>query len=894
MPYGGELDDVMGDGEDFGPRGHAENFFNDDEATAGRRTKDEYFEPRGNLESPTSSEEDQDNVKVETHPSPQKRKYPGSDMGAGGDHHMGGGGGGGHGGHRGGNPNLQSNVVQYADKPRRVFPTSGGNSMGGGGGYSGGGPQGGGYSGGGGGGGGGMQDQYNGMRARRDPGEPSYRRNFNSGMMNTRDNYNPRDDGGGGGGHDHGQKRQFHNNHNYNYKPQVMLNPDEETFDVDVDKERVALDSYTADLNMHVNEPEALGAKPCTHGVSGWIVGNVRCTHGIKIPLEGPPSHIKTSANQNSSSRRVKCGFEVKIEECLEFDREIIPRPEHRDAHFIRVGWSEVACQGNLGEERDSIGLDSLGRVLAEGQCFRHEYSKTCSDLSEGDIIGAYIEYDPCEQQAHFSFRVNEKNLGVLAKIPAKPDQTIYVPHILTRNIKFSCNFGTLSQYVTPKKRRRLRKMQAKIAKREANSQSDSSRASSSDEDSDDDARSEDEDTDAILNKTPSMLPDSKLYARRIPDPPPFNPNEQDALDFGEGEESKDEKDKELRKHRYAPMIGDDFHLSRIVRCSGCVYRETPRSFAECETIMCMGLPGAGKTHWVTKYCKSEEGKHKRFTVIGTEQILARMAILGKPRHFQAGSSYHRGRQMPDPLQIPLSMIQSKWLELSVKRKRNYILDQLNVFPGSHVKKMRRYQPFQRTAAVVMPDDEEYRKRVRKRERDTKSEIPPRSILELKNGIALPKVGPEYNGNPMFDRIIWTDLGQRECEDLVLAYQDEAKDYAPQDKRFRGYVTDQDGRRGRDEEDPQYMERLRRDRQDSGSAAPAPAAASSANPFAAVAQMTPEQQSQWQTYYQQVYAQYYQQYAAYYSQATAAANAAQAAAGTPGGAPAGIPGFPPQ
>ena len=202
---------------------------------------------------------------------------------------------------------------------------------------------------------------------------------------------------------------------------------------------------------------------------------------------------------------------------------------------------------------------------------------------------------------------------------------------------------------------------------------------------------------------------------------------------------------------------------------------------------MCMGLPGSGKTTWTRKMTSTEEGKHKRYTTIGTEQILTRMAILGKPRNFKAGSSFNRGRMEPDPLQVPLSHIQGKWLELSHKRNRNYILDQLNVFPGSHVKKMRRYEGFQRSAAVIMPDDEEYKKRIRKREKDTGTDIPRRSIMELKNGISLPKVGAEYNGQTMFDKVIWSDLEFEECNAIVENYREEAKDYTPENKKFKGY-----------------------------------------------------------------------------------------------------------
>jgi len=625
--------------------------------------------------------------------------------------------------------------------------------------------------------------------------------------------------------------------------PQFELTDDELTADVDVSTDRIALDSYTADLNVHVETPDALSAYPCTTGVSGWIFGNVRCTHGIQLPIESPPSYIKTSSNKASSSRRIKCGFEVQIDRCLQYDTHVVPRAEHRDAHFIRVGWSEVNCQGNLGEERNSIGLDSLGRVLAEGQCFRHEYSKSCTDLKEGDVIGAYVEFCQDTETAHFSFRVNDKNLGVLAKIPAKPDKAVFVPHILTRNIRFKANFGTLCAFVKRRKKR---------------SSPVGSTFGSSEEESDLEAEQA---VSEILSQTKSMLPEDKNYTRVLPEVPPIDPNESNTLDYeGEGgalgDEEKDKKGQlGDRKTRYAPLIGDDFHTSRIVRCAGFLFREQPKDISECEVMMCMGLPGSGKTTWCSKYIKSEEGRHKRYTVIGTEQILSRMAILGKPRRYKP---YNK---MPDPLRLPISHIQSKWLDISLNRKRNYILDQLNVFPGSHKKKMNRFEGFERTACVILPSDEEYKKRLRKREDYIQCEIPKKNILELKNGIALP--GREIGMEGLFTKVLYPDLEEEDAAALITQYREEAKDHGgPPEKRFRGYLQNQYGQRGRDEDG--YVPRKRYNEQQVTPMAGTTAAAM--NPLQSLAHLPAEQQQQWAQYYQQVYQQYYQQYAQVYGQ----------------------------
>merc|ERR1712025_960637 len=129
---------------------------------------------------------------------------------------------------------------------------------------------------------------------------------------------------------------------------------------------------------------------------------------------------------------------------------------------------------------------------------------------------------------------------------------------------------------------------------------------------------------------------------------------------------------------------------------------------------------------------------------------------------------------------------------------------------------------------------------------------------ELKNGISLPKVGAEYNGQTMFDKVIWVDLEFDDAQVHVDQYREEAKDYTPENKKFKGY-------RGRDQVDQRYMNKLRHEERSapprSSGAAPAipsampgmptampgmPGATPGANPFTAAAgaaaTMTAEQQ----------------------------------------------------
>ncbi len=50
-----------------------------------------------------------------------------------------------------------------------------------------------------------------------------------------------------------------------------------------------------------------------------------------------------------------------------------------------------------------------------------------------------------------------------------------------------------------------------------------------------------------------------------------------------------------------------------------------PASTEECEVLMMVGLPAAGKTTWAEKHCR--QNPDKRYTVLGTNVILDKMKV---------------------------------------------------------------------------------------------------------------------------------------------------------------------------------------------------------------------------------------------------------------------------
>ncbi|MEE6514439.1 hypothetical protein FKM82_022559 [Ascaphus truei] len=116
---------------------------------------------------------------------------------------------------------------------------------------------------------------------------------------------------------------------------------------------------------------------------------------------------------------------------------------------------------------------------------------------------------------------------------------------------------------------------------------------------------------------------------------------------------------------------------------------------------------------------------------------------------------------------------------LAARRKGNYILDQCTVYNSAQRRKMHCFKGFSRKAVLVVPSEEEWKRRVEKR-KDSEEEIIPESVLlEMKANFSVPKQG-EY-----LDEVLYPELGQEEAESLVSEAKKEARQILPAlDKRL--------------------------------------------------------------------------------------------------------------
>lgn len=185
-----------------------------------------------------------------------------------------------------------------------------------------------------------------------------------------------------------------------------------------------------------------------------------------------------------------------------------------------------------------------------------------------------------------------------------------------------------------------------------------------------------------------------------------------------------------------------------------------PASKADCKMIMMCGLPGSGKTTWANKFC-SENIEHK-YNILGTNAFLDKMKVNGLSRRKNYSG---RWEALIEKCTRCLNIL----LEIAAKRRRNYILDQTNVYPTAQKRKMAFFNGFQRKAVVIVPTDEEAKVRTEKRIREEGKDVPDSAVMEMKANFKIPSV------DDTFSEVEFPELQLEEALKVIEKYSTEAK-----------------------------------------------------------------------------------------------------------------------
>ncbi|KZC11819.1 Heterogeneous nuclear ribonucleoprotein U-like protein 1 [Dufourea novaeangliae] len=186
-----------------------------------------------------------------------------------------------------------------------------------------------------------------------------------------------------------------------------------------------------------------------------------------------------------------------------------------------------------------------------------------------------------------------------------------------------------------------------------------------------------------------------------------------------------------------------------------------PDKKEECEVIMMCGLPGCGKTTWAIKH--AAEQPHKMYNILGLG------SLIDKIKDSDLSHKENNNDQW-EVLIDKCTRVLDKLLEIAPTRRRNYILDQTNVYPSAQRRKMKNFSGYQRKAMVLVPSEEEFKSRVAKHKPIEGKEPAESVLMEMKASFRAPVVGEH------FDVVEWIELSQEDGEKLIIKYLKEAKE----------------------------------------------------------------------------------------------------------------------
>jgi heterogeneous nuclear ribonucleoprotein U-like protein 1 len=186
----------------------------------------------------------------------------------------------------------------------------------------------------------------------------------------------------------------------------------------------------------------------------------------------------------------------------------------------------------------------------------------------------------------------------------------------------------------------------------------------------------------------------------------------------------------------------------------------------ECEVIMMVGLPAAGKTTWAEKWTKDHPDK--RYMVLGTNLALDQMKVPGLLRKQNYGERFDR-------LMDRATGIFNTLLDRATKTARNYILDQTNVYKSARKRKLRAFVDYRKIAVVIFPRPEEIKVRSAKRFKEMGKEVPADAVNEMLANYVIPTSKDMPGSDEVFDEVWFPELTREEAQKILVMDKSELK-----------------------------------------------------------------------------------------------------------------------
>uniref|UniRef100_A0A674NGD6 Si:ch211-107m4.1 n=1 Tax=Takifugu rubripes TaxID=31033 RepID=A0A674NGD6_TAKRU len=186
-----------------------------------------------------------------------------------------------------------------------------------------------------------------------------------------------------------------------------------------------------------------------------------------------------------------------------------------------------------------------------------------------------------------------------------------------------------------------------------------------------------------------------------------------------------------------------------------------PRSGAQCEVLLMVGLPGSGKSRWARTHTKQHPDKLYR--LLGTEELLSCMIVS------QTATGGQREHQLQQAAQCLTDLI-----KLAAQTPGNYILDQCNILFSARRYKLQLFGGFRRKVVVVFPSAGEWNRRLSEHQTGGSEPIPETALLKLQGLCSLPE-----QQSDLLEELLYVELPQEQAQKLLQEYKDEAHRLLP-------------------------------------------------------------------------------------------------------------------
>ncbi|XP_050294295.1 heterogeneous nuclear ribonucleoprotein U-like protein 1 isoform X2 [Anthonomus grandis grandis] len=527
----------------------------------------------------------------------------------------------------------------------------------------------------------------------------------------------------------------------------------------EIDFSKPLLSWFDSDLHLKIDDKTFLSAKPHNEGCFGYVWSGARATHGV-------------------SSGKI-C-FEVKITEELKWE-DMAEKMQEKTDKTLKEGGNKYKIDRRQKDEKKDE------EKPAESETEKENTEKKVDEKAEQEKNKDAVEAEKSEEaqveekQAEEKKDEEEQKMETEAEEKPKEDDKPHLPSIPTHYFRvgfsllgtslqlgetqFSYGYESTGKFVTNKQFQDYGVTfgAGDVVGAYLNIDNDNVSITFT--------------VNGALQPTAITVPRTEFPEEFSLFPHVLCRNYAYELNFGQKEEPWFPHPEELKDYQFLQEVENKVEGPR-----------RPEKREDCEVLLMIGLPSSGKTHWVKNHI--ENTPDKSYTIIGNYPLFDRMTVEGEPIKSRFNGCW---KLLVDRMQKFLNY-QTDQASL---RRRNYIIDQTNVFSNAQRRKLRGFDGFKRKAVVLVCEDEEQARRLKEQQQDYGKFVPDSTLYDLKAQMELPQKCE------WLDEIIFPELNEEESRKKVKEYNEDAnkkgyfKRWTPSVRNNRGGRFPRGSRGGR-------------------------------------------------------------------------------------------------